>query len=240
MAQFINRVTSPDQVPLVALPTDPTRQKVTSFSPEEQSVSLTCSEELNQIACQTGVEPSTVLLAAYSVFIHRYSSQDELIIGLVDADPFQMIHFNYSEDVSFRQVLEQLKSALRKMDNGREWLQEKEPVQLLFHCQDHPSGNEMNRDRYDLLMVCCLERKVADIRFLYNSQLFDHGTVARMLMNFQVLLQGALSTPERAVGLLPLLEEAEGHKLLIEWNETDHPYPTTTCIHELFEQTRCS
>ena len=47
--------------PLIALPTDQARQKVTSFSSEEQSISVTCSEELNQVACQAGVEPSTVL-----------------------------------------------------------------------------------------------------------------------------------------------------------------------------------
>ncbi|WP_188433819.1 non-ribosomal peptide synthetase, partial [Kroppenstedtia guangzhouensis] len=238
MDQFVNRVTSSDQVPLIALPTDQARQKVTSFSSEEQSISVTCSEELNQVACQAGVEPSTVLLAAYSVFIHRYSSQDELIIGLMDTDPFQMIHFDYSEDVSFRQVLKQLKHCLQKKDLARERLLEKEPVQLLFHSTKHQTGmNEKVRDGYDLLMVCRFEKEIVDISFLYNGQLFDDSTVARMLMNFQVLLQGALSTPERAVGLLPLLGEAEVHKLLIEWNETDHPYPTTACIHDLFEYT---
>ena len=34
MDQFVNRVTSSDQVPLIALPTDQARQKVTSFSSE--------------------------------------------------------------------------------------------------------------------------------------------------------------------------------------------------------------
>ena len=50
-------------------------------------------------------------------------------------------------------------------------------------------------------MVCRFEKEIVDISFLYNGQLFDDSTVAWMLMNFQVLLQGALSTSaERAVG----------------------------------------
>ena len=105
----------------------------------------------------------------------------------MDTDPFQMIHFDYSEDVSFRQVLKQLKHCLQKKDLAREQLLEKEPVQLLFHSTKHQTGmNEKVRDGYDLLMVCRFEKEIVDISFLYNGQLFDDSTVARMLMNFQV------------------------------------------------------
>ncbi|QKI81708.1 non-ribosomal peptide synthetase [Kroppenstedtia eburnea] len=112
-------------------------------------------------------------------------------------------------------------------------------MQLLFHCKDHQ--NRMNTkkwDRYDLFMVCCFEKKVADVSFRYNGQLFDHATIDRMLMNFQVLLQGALSTPEMAIARLPLLEEAERQKLLLEWNNAEVELPQEL-IHEKFAAIAC-
>lgn len=35
---------------------------------------------------------------------------------------------------------------------------------------------------------------------------------------------------------LPLLTEAEKHKILVEWNNTQQDYPQNKCIHQLFEK----
>ena len=35
---------------------------------------------------------------------------------------------------------------------------------------------------------------------------------------------------------LPLLTEAKnGHRLLIEWNDTQREFPSTSCMHQIFE-----
>ena len=34
----------------------------------------------------------------------------------------------------------------------------------------------------------------------------------------------------------PILTEAERHKLLVEWNDTQTQYPRDMCIHQLFEE----
>lgn len=74
---------------------------------------------------------------------------------------------------------------------------------------------------------------VAD--FEYNGDLFERETIIRMIGHFQVLLRAIASHPEHPIADLPLLTEAERHQLLVQWNDTEMPYPPESCIHQLFE-----
>ncbi|MBW4632891.1 MAG: amino acid adenylation domain-containing protein [Iphinoe sp. HA4291-MV1] len=71
---------------------------------------------------------------------------------------------------------------------------------------------------------------------VYNSDLFDATTIARMIAHFQTLLEGIIANQEQSVAQLPLLSTNEQHQLLFEWNNTQIEYPTDKCIHQLFEQ----
>ena len=48
----------------------------------------------------------------------------------------------------------------------------------------------------------------------YNTDLFDDGTIERMLGHLQRLLEGIVADPDRRLSELPLLSEAERHRLL--------------------------
>ncbi|MFN2529802.1 MAG: amino acid adenylation domain-containing protein [Pyrinomonadaceae bacterium] len=69
----------------------------------------------------------------------------------------------------------------------------------------------------------------------YDTDLFDASRISRMVQHFEVLLNGVISNPAARIGQLPLLPQAERHRLLIDWNETAAKYPTDKCIHNLFE-----
>jgi amino acid adenylation domain-containing protein len=71
-------------------------------------------------------------------------------------------------------------------------------------------------------------------RFVYNTDLFEPATIARMAEHWSVLLAGIAADPERPVSRLPLLAEHERHRLLVEWNATEADIPGA-CAHELFE-----
>ena len=71
--------------------------------------------------------------------------------------------------------------------------------------------------------------------FKYNTDLFNESTIARMGNHFQVLLEAVVASPEQQVGQLPLLTEAERHRLLVKWNNTAREYPQDKYIHQLFE-----
>ncbi|NJK48665.1 amino acid adenylation domain-containing protein [Candidatus Gracilibacteria bacterium] len=71
--------------------------------------------------------------------------------------------------------------------------------------------------------------------FVYNTDLFNKTTIARLARHFQTLLQAVVANPEQHVCSLPLLSAIEQHKILKEWNHTSVNYPQNKCIHQLFE-----
>jgi amino acid adenylation domain-containing protein len=71
--------------------------------------------------------------------------------------------------------------------------------------------------------------------FEYASDLFEEPTIARMAAHWRSLLEAMTASPERRVGDLPLLSEAERRQLLEEWNQTAVEYPRNSCLYELIE-----
>jgi amino acid adenylation domain-containing protein len=69
----------------------------------------------------------------------------------------------------------------------------------------------------------------------YNTDLFDHTTITRMLGHFHTLLKGIIADSEQRLADLPLLTAAERQQLLTAWNATSADYPQDACIHALFE-----
>ncbi|MGA8656965.1 MAG: amino acid adenylation domain-containing protein, partial [Chthoniobacterales bacterium] len=53
--------------------------------------------------------------------------------------------------------------------------------------------------------------------------------------NFPLQIADIVANPDVHVSELPLLDEVERRKILIEWNNTWRDYPTNVCLHELIE-----
>ncbi|NQZ65290.1 condensation domain-containing protein, partial [Crocosphaera sp.] len=70
----------------------------------------------------------------------------------------------------------------------------------------------------------------------FNTNLFNKETLARMAINWKLLLQGVLSNPEQNISQLPILSENEKYRNLVEWDNTAAKYPKDKCIHQLFEE----
>jgi len=68
----------------------------------------------------------------------------------------------------------------------------------------------------------------------YNSGLFDHSTITRMVEHWQILLAAALANPESRLSDLPLLTSAETAKLS-HWNRTHLDYARESSVHQLIE-----
>jgi amino acid adenylation domain-containing protein/non-ribosomal peptide synthase protein (TIGR01720 family) len=69
----------------------------------------------------------------------------------------------------------------------------------------------------------------------YNTDLFEADTITRMLLHFQILLEGIVADPQQRLLDLPMLTATERQQLLVEWNHTQVDYPKDVCIHQLFE-----
>ncbi len=70
---------------------------------------------------------------------------------------------------------------------------------------------------------------------VYNTDLFDTATIARLVSHFQMILDAIVANPDQRVSELSLLTEDERRQLLVQWNDTKKDYPRDKCIHELFK-----
>ncbi len=70
------------------------------------------------------------------------------------------------------------------------------------------------------------------VRWLYNRDLFDEATIARLSGHLERLLAAAVADPDVRISGISLLTGAEELQLL-EWNATEAAYPTEPCLHEL-------
>ncbi len=89
------------------------------------------------------------------------------------------------------------------------------------------------KTKYDLTLVICERDAGLEAVFDYNAELFDAGTIERMLDHFHNLAIGILANPDRPIATLPLLSWAE--RELLQGGEkvpTVHAEPTYIC--ELF------
>jgi amino acid adenylation domain-containing protein len=59
----------------------------------------------------------------------------------------------------------------------------------------------------------------------YDTDLFDRATVTRWLEAYRCLLAGAIANPDRPLSALPLMTDADRHRLLVDWNDTAQAPP---------------
>jgi amino acid adenylation domain-containing protein len=69
----------------------------------------------------------------------------------------------------------------------------------------------------------------------FDVALFEAATIERMTKNFVRLLEDIVADPDARVATLPLLDETERRRLLVEWNQTADAYRRDAAVHELFE-----
>jgi amino acid adenylation domain-containing protein len=69
----------------------------------------------------------------------------------------------------------------------------------------------------------------------YSTELFDAGTIRRLLGHFEVLLGAAVADPDRRLSRLPLLTDEERRQVVACGNATDRAYPAERGVHQLVE-----
>jgi natural product biosynthesis luciferase-like monooxygenase protein/amino acid adenylation domain-containing protein len=68
---------------------------------------------------------------------------------------------------------------------------------------------------------------------IYNPDLFDAATMARMLGHFRVLLRSAAAGASRPVAELEMLDADERARVVHEWNRTARTWPSAATVHGL-------
>ena len=116
------------------------------------------------------------------------------------------------------------------LDRGcRPWRSDQEGLVL------EPFTSEQRGAPFDLTLIVFDVGRSLEATLQYNVDLFDAGTMDRLVGHFQTVLEGIVSDPGCPISSLPMLTEAERRQLLIEWNATTLDYPTASCLPSLFE-----
>ncbi|WP_147451557.1 non-ribosomal peptide synthetase, partial [Corallococcus llansteffanensis] len=134
------------------------------------------------------------------------------------------------QDLPFEKLVEELQVA---RDLGRTPL-----VQAIFALQNAPGGTlevpgltlrmlevDTATARFDLGLV--LAETPDGLRGVieYSTALFDRDTMVRLAGHLRVLMEAAVASPDVPLSQLPWLTPAERQQVLVDWNDTAHPYP---------------
>ncbi|WP_329268215.1 non-ribosomal peptide synthase/polyketide synthase [Streptomyces sp. NBC_01451] len=183
----------------------------------------------------TAGEPT--LLAAYAALLHRYSGARDITLGYGGLPLRITVDGGDSFADLVRQVARAREDALaHRVEHATlvAWLSP-EPTRgggLLFNTAfgDVPGDG----DRLDL----ALEVGSGDLRVTYRQDLFEAVTAERVADHYTTLLADALAHPHTPVGELELLAAEERHRVLHEWNDTDHGIPLRTWPEMFADQVR--
>ncbi|MFL5358380.1 amino acid adenylation domain-containing protein, partial [Archangium sp.] len=260
------------------LPTDKPRPPVQSHRGAQYIFVLppSLSAALAATSSQHGVSLFMTLLAGFQVLLHRYTGQDDILVGSPIAGRRNtelegligffvntlVLRSRFSPETSFRELLQQVRgttlSAYEHQDVPFEKLVEEvspertlgySPLfQVMFALQNMPIPEvalggltlspleaEGGVSKFDLSLSMQETPRGLRGTIDYNTDLFERDTVVRMAEHLQVLLSAVVASPGMPVSRLPLLPEAEKHKLLVEWNDLPLDYPREATLHELFE-----
>ncbi len=96
-------------------------------------------------------------------------------------------------------------------------------------------GAEGGTSKFDLTLSMAAHADGLAAGLEYNTDLFDRGTVRRMLDHLGRVLEQVAAHADRPLSALELLGDAERRQVLEEWNRTEAEYPAELCVHQLFE-----
>ncbi|WP_164018210.1 non-ribosomal peptide synthetase, partial [Pyxidicoccus trucidator] len=145
------------------------------------------------------------------------------------------------QDVPFEKLVEELHPS---RDLGRTPL-----FQVLFVLQNTPDAGlslpeltlrgvdvESTVSRFELELG--LTRAPDGYRggLIFSTELFEPSTAVLLAARLQLLLEGALATPDAPLTALPLQMAEERQQVLVEWNGAAADFQRDGCFHTLFEQ----
>jgi len=265
------------ELPLLEWPCDRARPAVQTHRGEIERFSLPkhLIPEIRNASQQAGVSFYMTLLTGLVSLLHRYTNQDDIVLGgftagrgrpeLEEVAGYFVNPLPLRFDVSGNPTFKELQMRVRETLLGalaHDEMPFPEIVKAVKHRAD-PSRNPIFQivlsqqpkpaqvddswslvteefsngcSKVDLVIVVDDRGDSVFGPITYNPDLFDAGTIQRMIGHWQMLLADGSTHPEKRISELVLLTEAERHQILVEWNSTYKDFPGDVCLHELVER----
>jgi tyrocidine synthetase III len=94
---------------------------------------------------------------------------------------------------------------------------------------------EYSTSKFDLTLYV-EERDTLIFKWEYSIALFKEKTIRRFIRYFQNILEQVLENPDCSIGQLEIVTGEEKHRMLVEFNRTETPYPSDKTIYSLLEE----
>ncbi|MCY8499542.1 amino acid adenylation domain-containing protein [Bacillus atrophaeus] len=268
-----------EEIPILQLPTDGSRAM--EWSSEGQRV--TCSlqpnviRSLQDMAQKAGTTLYTVLLAAYKVLLHKYTGQEDIVVGTPASGRnhpdiesmigifIQTIGIRTKPHANkrFADYLEEVKrhtlDAFENQDYPFDRLVEKLNVQrettgkslfntmfvfqnIEFHdiqqngCTFKVKERNPGVSLYDLMLTIEDDGQQLEMHFDFNPGQFEQETIEQITRHYTHILDSLVKEPEMSLSSVPMLSDIERHHLLMEFNDTEAPYPNDETVCQWFEK----
>jgi len=144
------------------------------------------------------------------------------------------------EDLPFEMIVEHLQP---ERDSSRNplfqvsfQLLNLQSMQTPDNLNNNPLQVERGTSSFDMAVNLWLTNNGIQGHIEYSTDIFDEGTIAHIASNYEVLLRGILSAPQKSLSTLPLLTPKERQQVLLDWNTNQCTYPNTTTVNALFEE----
>lgn len=221
--------------------------------------------KLEELAADWATSVEVVLLTAWQVLLYRMTGKAEFTvwvsatgreyeelaeaIGPIEKVFPLVVHFE--SDFKFAEAVRHTATALAQAMGYNEYFDPSSDgvhdPGLTFQFRTTPAIREFGglkrtfsyEDVFaevpELNLSCVHGNSNLSLQFSYKASRFPRRAIERLVAYFEVLLKGALQSPNTAIGLLPLQSELDRHRIVVEWNKTEASYPQS-CLHELFEK----
>ncbi|HLP44508.1 MAG TPA: amino acid adenylation domain-containing protein [Candidatus Kapabacteria bacterium] len=202
-----------------------------------------------------------ILTAAVAMLLERYSGHDDIIIGSpvykqeTEANFVNMVLAlrNYVlPGLTFKELLLQVKDTILEAVKNQNF-----PVQALLYKLGIPNPGE--NETFPLFDTAVLLENIHDLNYLrhinlnmifslnkagktltgviyYNGSLFAKKSIERLAGHFTRLLAQVPAMIDAPLDNFEILSEEEKIQLLVEFNDTEMPYPAEKTLWECFEE----
>lgn len=237
----------------------------------ETRIDSEAAGNLAQAALETGASLSDFLLACWQSLLWRLSDQADIAVARISpgrsrdelstafgvfARPLP-ICVRFSEDVTFVNILAQVREAVAEAERWQEYLATEQlaapstsavslPVAFEF-LQRMPrlaadsvafSIERLSAPGYPFKakLVCDWDDDAAALRLEYNSGLLARQDAERIAAYFLRLLHSCVRHPASAICAADLMTAEERRAIVEGFNQTQGDFPLDQCFHPLFEQ----
>jgi amino acid adenylation domain-containing protein len=233
-------------------------------------------EALRDLSRKHGVTLFMTLLAAFTTLLHRYTQEEDVVVGSPMAGRERVeiegliglfvnthaLRSDLSGDPTFVELLGRIREVVLEASAHQEV-----PCELVMQTFQgerarvgHPlfpvvfgwqgatpeslalpglQATLMEVDtgtaKFDWTVLVTESQGRLSLRSEFSTELFEDESMARLMHQFQVLLQSVVAAPNSRISELPLLTRDERDHLLVKWNQTKTEYERDCCIHQLFE-----